>query len=507
MVLCSFLNKVGVSQKYAEEKVPGHFAVPSKGSKEILSLLRFYYKNKEEHGTSIVTEKFLPKENPAHKEIYKAVMSKLHKGEDWSTTDVEALSSSYSVSEELVRNVFEFQYTHRGDEKGLEKRSLIDKVENYISKTWDVKRNSVLQKFECKKKNESVFKDVNIDSIHRALQKMKFKFSLLNLKSLLNSDFVKEYDPFAEYFSQLPKWDGKRDYIKELSSYVKTSNQENWEAMLKKALCRSIACAVDHKENRMVMVLVSPKQELGKSTFIRFLNPFGNKYYTEAPIREDKDTEFRFAENFIYNIEELATLNNRDVNSLKAIISKSLVKERKPYAVDETEQPRRATLWGSTNREDFLTDSVNTRWLCIEVEEIDWDYKKNIDINMVWAQTYALYKEGETGALSLEERNIREAENKVFEVATDESELLLKYFSPVKADDKDAVFMPVVDILKSIAESSGYKGKLNRFALGRALTSSGFIPHKKKKDGLQVRGYYVKNTFRDFNSPTTSQIF
>ena len=72
------------------------------------------------------------------------------------------------------------------------------------------------------------------------------------------------------------------------------------------------------------------------------------------------------------------------MNKLKAIISIAVVKERRPYAKNEIEAPRRCNFWGSTNKEEFLTDDTNTRWLCFTIHDIDWEYATSIDIHKAW---------------------------------------------------------------------------------------------------------------------------
>lgn len=45
-------------------------------------------------------------------------------------------------------------------------------------------------------------------------------------------------------------------------------------------------------------------------------------------------------------------------------------------------EPKRASIWGSTNKAEFLTDVTGSvRWLCFRVREINWDYKKHFDID------------------------------------------------------------------------------------------------------------------------------
>jgi len=248
---------------------------------------------------------------------------------------------------------------------------------------------------------------------------------------------------------------------------------------------------------------------MGKSTFLRFLSPFKNEYYTEAPLRDTKDTEFKFAENYFFNLEELSSLNNIEVNRLKSIISITTIKERKPYAYGEVSQPRRCNFVGSTNKEEFLTDSVNTRWLCFRIQDINWDYRKEIAIHKVWAQAYHLYKTGFDYQLTREEQKMREATNKGYEVRTAESDLITKYLIACSKDDEGGEFMDSTEINAFLCKASEKKGELNRFALGRAMSQLGFTSAIKRRNKKSVRGYYVKisERFPEYNTSAAKPLF
>ncbi|MEQ8526051.1 hypothetical protein [Gracilimonas sp.] len=76
--------------------------------------------------------------------------------------------------------------------------------------------------------------DRRFNSIYQQHKKDGGKTTEANLRSLLNSDFVPEYDPIKEYFTGLPALPSKNDYIEELASEVKTTDQAYWELCLRK---------------------------------------------------------------------------------------------------------------------------------------------------------------------------------------------------------------------------------------------------------------------------------
>lgn len=431
----------------------------------------------------------------AWKEIFSFAYLKNRQGVPWGEADVNNLTEMHctvihGLNAKKVRSVFEKVYSQNRDEYGIASKPDIIKVEVWLRKQWDFIYNEVTQTAEYKEKNSDHWKELNIDSIFRKLQHVGFKFGLDKLKSLVRSDFMPSYDPFVDYFDNLEAWDESTDYIDALAQYVNVTDNEFFKVQFKKALVRCIGCSLYGRENRIVLTLVGEKQSTGKSTFIRFLNPFGPKlYYTEAPIRNGKDSEFAFAENFTYNLEELSSLSNMDVNRLKSIISISGVKERKAYAVNATYQPRRCNFFGSTNKDEFLTDSENTRWLCFNIVSINWDYKKQVDMKKVWAQAFALYKdETFNDQLTKDEEAVRDKKNKSYEITDLEKELIKKCFAAAWKDEGE--FYSNADILAILQE--GTKSKLESRYIGKNMKQLGFVPDLKKINGHATRGWWAK---------------
>ena len=446
-----------------------------------------------------IEEDFDPTElNAKQKENWKQVYSFAYElnrqGRMYTETDIINVCQMHLISKEKVEKAFKKVFDNNKDEFGIADKPEIFKVEVWLRKHWDFAENVITQVPEFKKKNENKYEVLNIDSIYRKLQHSGFKFGLDKLKSLLKSDFVEKYNPFLDYFDSLEAWDGKTDHIRELANYVSVQDQDFFVRQFKKCLVRCIGCSLYGKENRIVFVLVGEKQNTGKSTFIRFLSPFKTKYYTEAPMHNNKDSSFSMSENFIYNLEELASLSNIDVNRLKSIISTATIKERKAYARDAIEQPRRANFFASTNKTEFLTDTENTRWLCFNLDSIDWEYTK-LDMSKVWAQAYYLYHDSNfNDQLTKEESDLRDSKNKTYEINDYEKELIKRHFRVCEPHEGE--FFSNADIL-DVLQADGGK-KLESRYIGKNMVQLGFIKHAKKLNGHTVRGYYAKKLIASY---------
>jgi predicted P-loop ATPase len=182
----------------------------------------------------------------------------------------------------------------------------------------------------------------------------------------------------------------------------------------------------------------------------------------------------------LINLEELQTMKKHENEALKDIITKKDIRIRRPYARNNETMPRRASFMGTGNASQFLTDpSGSRRFLSFTVtDNIDNEHK--IDINKVYAQAYALSKQGYKYWFDRDEIDEIESQNEQFQIKSIEEELLLKYFEPVTKDDAFS-FHTTTEILAKMHVQTSFnfnEGSLMR--LGRALKKNGFERTKKK---------------------------
>lgn len=374
-------------------------------------------------------------------------------------------------------------------------------VQNWLHNNYQFRYNIVANKYEYRALGYSwmdmedrienkIWMDINKSGIDK---KQIGKQSIMNV--IYSYDVSVDYDPFTEYFTNLSEWDSV-DYIKQLTDCITLkdeSKREYFYSMFKKVLLRTIGCAVDFKVNRIALVLVSKKQEIGKSELIRFLNPFGNKYYSDESLHgQEKDVSIALTANIIYNLEELEELTPKELAQTKKTLSKSAINVRPPYGHHVVERVRRCTFWASTNRSEFLVDDQNTRWIPFEIEHIDWQkYVKEICVHDIWTQANALYKAGQDGSLTKEEKRMRDENNQEFEMATNEENLILKLFKPSKKGEYGASFYTNTDIREAIDTHTESKFRFNDKKIFGALNKLGFKKDRKRIDDKVQRGYYV----------------
>ncbi|WP_228410775.1 VapE domain-containing protein [Chryseobacterium taklimakanense] len=364
-----------------------------------------------------------------------------------------------------------------------EQPSYIDKLENFLNNRYNFRYNTVLGKLEFKTLKAYKYKpmtDFSENSILREILKAKVKCSINSLRNLLHSDYCEMYDPFEDYFNNLPVNTDETDYIELLADTITTTKQDLWRVCFKKWFVAMVACVLDEKQVNQTVIVFSGKQGLGKTTWIEKLMPKQLKEYifsgTINP--SNKDTLIHLAECMLINLDELENLNKTEIGSLKEIITKTHIRMRKAYGHNNENMPRRASFAGSVNTAQFLNDTTGSRrFLCFEVENIE--YTHNIDIHKVYAQALKLQKENFRHWFNQEEIKEINANNEQYQLRSPEEELLLTWFEPATKQNANA-FMNTTQIAVALAERAKMNitdGTVHK--LGRALKKHNFLRHTK----------------------------
>jgi len=139
----------------------------------------------------------------------------------------------------------------------------------------------------------------------------------------------------------------------------------------------------------------------------------------------------------------------------------------------------------------ILTDeNGSVRWLCFEIDSINWNYTSEVDIDKVWSQAYHLLtKVMFEFELTPDEIKENDRVNKKYQVSTPERDLLMKYFMP--ANEQTGEFMTATEILEFISERTTIT--LSPVKIGKELRFLGF-ERKSKRVGnnMPVYGYFVE---------------
>lgn len=341
------------------------------------------------------------------------------------------------------------------------------------------------------------FGDYELNSLWVELQRGSMKISKQMLHDYLFSDNSVQFDPFLEYFKNLPAWSPDQpNYFQLLADTVTVPEERRsaWEIYLWRWLIALVACAIDpNVTNQQVLCLVG-EQGIGKTKWTEKLVPTQlREYYHSGNVNPgDKDSSINLAECLLINLDELGNLNKGDLNSLKQLITQSSIRVRRPYAALPEKMARRASFIGSVNSSEFLRDDTgNRRYLCMDMVAIDYDHKINID--RVYAQAYYLLtqKNAKYWFDGEEVAAINES-NKRYQVSYPELEYVGQFFEPCSREDKDAVEMTLTEIQSYLTRHGAHILNVSNRMLGIAMKASEYV-RIKKNGGTYYYLLKVKN--------------
>jgi len=414
--------------------------------------------------------------NQVDKEILLDYCNKNYLAEDFTIEEItNTVNSAYS------NKYYEFKKTE------YRKKSRIESQESDLNAMgYQFRYNLIKKRTEfLNESNKWVEIDDRVENdIIRNMELSGMAIRLGSLKTSLNSSFSYNYNPFVEYLSNLPPWDGE-NYIEQLFQTLNTN--EPLLFYLEKWLVSLVASILDSNLQNQTVFLLIGSQGVGKSRWLNKLIPFSLKEYSVQGIFDpkDKDTKILMSENLIGNLDELDSIEKRDVPKFKEFITSPGSKLRASYARNATQFPRRISFCGSVNSLDFLQDlSGSRRFLCIETNN-PINHSHNIDMDLVYSQALALYQSGFVPYFNLDEIKEIQERNTKFQTYCIEEEIILQYFEPnEEAEPEDRMRILQICQAIDIVLGEGNKIRVSHSKLGKILTRLGY---KKIKSG----GYFA----------------
>lgn len=411
--------------------------------------------------------------------------------------DVAAIfRSCYADKEKFgTRSIRAGQPKKRPVSEAGRKMASVGEIEAFLDTQGSFRHNVITGKYEMRATEcdgDAGYIEVTdrlINSLWSRMCKEGANLRLADLRNVLESEYVEEYNPFVHYFNHLPEWDGKTDYIGRLASTVHVrGSQKRFEECFRKWLVAAVASVLDPKViNHEILVLVGP-QGTYKTTWFSRLMPEALRRYFYVKTNSShlsKDDMLTLSEFGLVCLEEIDELRPSEMNQLKALVTSPDINERRPYAHYKEKRAHIASFCGTTNNGHFLNDPTgHRRWLPFEVKEIDNPYDTVIDYEGVYAQALALWKQGYCFWFANEEIHRINAHNEQFETTNMELEMIQTFFRcPLPGEE--CQFMTATDIIVRI----GFllKMPLNPVRIGMAMKKLGFeLVRVARKRGYRV---------------------
>ena len=346
--------------------------------------------------------------------------------------------------------------------------------------------------------------DINSIVCHCA-QECDVNITSREVMTALQSDLIPDVHPLREYILSLPPFTPDQpDWIDWVAQQVrvkpsgeeakgdKARGEEFWRGCFKKWFVAMVASWMkDDIVNHQVLVLIG-RQGIYKTTWLEHLIPPHLRAYACKLANSNdlnKDERLRIAEFGLISLDEIDSMNSRELNQLKSIITATDVNERAAYAYTKERRVRLASFCASGNRRDFLTDITgNRRWLPFEVESIQSPFTTILPYERMYAQAWALAQDPFFSYwFDLDEIEVLEQHNQHFRDESNEEQLLPILFD-VPAEGKGE-FLTTAQISERLITYGNIKKPMALSRLGMLLGAHGF---QKKTIGVQrLRGWLV----------------
>lgn len=258
--------------------------------------------------------------------------------------------------------------------------------------------------------------DVEIDSLREKLTrhfkpedwKGKFEFTKDNVHGavrLIASE--NSFHPVQEYLRSV-RWDGVDRLSQVASRVLGLPATDRWDALntalLKRWFVSAVARAMEPGCKVDTVLIFVGKQGVRKSTFFSVL---GGEWFSDAAVdMENKDGLLLLGKTWILELAELDSMTRaRNQAAVKAFLSKRIDEYRPPYGRNTITVPRSSVFVGTTNEDDFLTDTTGNRryWPISGIENAIDTELLSAWRDQLWAQAMSLFAKGEQWHLTDEE--------------------------------------------------------------------------------------------------------
>ena len=347
--------------------------------------------------------------------------------------------------------------------------------------------------------------DINSIVCHCA-QEYDANITSREVMTALQSDLIPDVHPLREYVLSCGEWTEEQpDWIDWVAQQVtvkplgdeakgKARGERLWRGCFKKWFVAMVASWMkDEVVNHQVLVLIG-KQGIFKTTWLEHLIPPHLRAYACKLANSNdlnKDERLRIAEFGLISLDEIDSMNNRELNQLKSVITATDVNERAAYAYTKERRVRLASFCASGNRRDFLTDITgNRRWMPFEVESIQNPFYTILPYERMYAQAWALAQDPLFSYwFDLDEIEVLEEHNQHFRDESNEEQLLPILFD-VPAEGRGE-FMTTAQISERLVTYGNIKKPMALSRLGMVLGAAGYQSTRPKIGGRLIRGWLV----------------
>ena len=304
------------------------------------------------------------------------------------------------------------------------------------------------------------------------------------------------------------KWDGK-DRIEEIYNIFGIGKQDKLSREIIKKWLMQAVCGLfnngKHPFSLDLILVFKGKQGIGKTRFFEHLAMLP-QYFGEGVCIDprNKDSIIQATSNWICELGEIGSTLKKDMDSVKAMLTKANDEYRLPYGRTTLKFPRMTSFVGTVNDDKFLIDQTgNRRFATVPIsDDVHIDYNTQIrpfNSLQLWAQVYRIVQEEIAKGATIASCFRLDPEMKAELDSRNE-----EYTKPMKAEDEVIDILARLNIERQITSSNytitdeymtvtefiSQHTSLNKYTteqVGKVLTKLGYGSQLKKSNGKTTR--------------------
>lgn len=344
-------------------------------------------------------------------------------------------------------------------------RPILD-MQEWLLKNYDFRYNVITDVFEYRKNSSNememnakesdgyeVIDKYAINSIAIEIQEAGIFVRDHFVERLIKSKYAKHYHPVRCYINKVKgKWDGKERVAEFLGRINHTDYCQTMGRIWLRAMVAQMAGIDENHANSVMLTLVSAKQGLHKSTFLRNLLPTELRdYYTDDfSLNQKGNAQRKIVEFAIINDDELDKENPK-----KMPLMKTLMQTMKPsfigsYKKNFNRLPRSASFTGTSNKLELLTDRTGSRrFLILEPEGMI--NVEGIEHDQIYAQLLAEIEQGEPYYFSKDKEKEMQQHNLPYYVKTQLENAICNHYRKA-IDEEEKIWLTASNILEHLKQ-------------------------------------------------------
>ncbi len=395
--------------------------------------------------------------------------------------------------------------------RNVQQQNKVAEILDFLKRNYTIKVNDIDESILIKSLTRKYVKPITWKNISVHMLEEGISASDSTLRKIMGDTYyMNTYNPILEYFENLRgKYEGL-SHIDILMSHLRAKSfpgkkkdyyQERMYRYMKKWFVATAACVLGLRENDVNMGLVHADEGIGKSFFFDFIVPDELQQYRADPKEDPKKFDFEesFALNFLVYFDELFGIPKRNPELFKKGISAKEIDVYYPREPIPVRKKRIASPCFSSNkthdRGGFLTSSMSyRRWLVFELESINQEYSKKVNVDQLWAETLVLIEGGYDYAWNIADWTEFKEHNKLYLEETTSAKYLKMHFDfPVNGEGEWLQPREILNMLvtqKKVPRED--MRRVSEVKLGEALTTLGFEKKSVRRGDGPRNCYYVK---------------